>query len=94
MFQQRPWSQGWWFNSQPSFVVASLDKMPHNTYVCLVESNKQQIVKVRNKIQAETLETRSTPKQVWIRPMHSAFSRQDDEKEEIKNNALTVLVCW
>ena len=33
--------------------------------------------------------TKATPKQVWIRPMHSAsaaFSRQEDKNEEIEKN--------
>ena len=53
-------------------VDGSLDKTLHDNYLCLVESNKQQIEKVRSKIQAENLETRAMPKRVWIRPMHSA----------------------
>ena len=44
--------------------------MLHDDYLCLVESGKQQI-KVE-KIQPENLETKATPKRVWIRPMHSA----------------------
>ena len=54
-------------------VDGSLDKTLHDNYLGLVESNKQQIEKVRSKIQAKNLETRATPKQVWIRPMHSAL---------------------
>ena len=42
-FLWRPWSQGWWFNSQPSLVVASLDKMLHVDYLYLVKSGKRQI---------------------------------------------------
>ena len=53
-------------------VVASLDKMLHEIYLCLVESNKQQIEEVRCKIQAENSETGATPKRIWIRLMHSA----------------------
>ena len=34
-------------------LVASLDKMLHFDYLCLVESNKQQIKEVRSKIQTE-----------------------------------------
>ena len=37
------------FNSQPSLVVASLDKMLHDDYLCLVESGKQQIKEVKRK---------------------------------------------
>ena len=90
-FLRRPWSQRRWFNSNPSLVVASLNKTLHDHYLCLVESNKQQIEKVRSKILAENLETRATPKRVWIRPLHSAsvaFSWQEDkneEEEEISN---------
>ena len=39
-------------------VVASLDKMLHDNYLCSVESNKQQIKGVRSKIQAENSETK------------------------------------
>ena len=53
-------------------VVASLDKMLHDNYLCLMKSNKQQIEEVKSKTQAEISETRSTPKRVWNRPMHSA----------------------
>ena len=58
--------------------------MLHDNYLCLVESNKQQIEEVTSKIQAENLETRATPKRTRIRPMHSAcvaFSRQEDKNE-------------
>ena len=51
--------------------------MLHGSYLCSVESNKQQIEEVRSTIQAENSETRATPKRAWIRPMHSpsvAFS--------------------
>ena len=44
----------------------------HENYLCLVESNKQQIEVVRSKIPAENSETGNTPKRVWIRPMHRA----------------------
>ena len=43
------------FNSHPSLVVASLDKMLHDNYLRLVESNKQQIEEVRSKIQGQLL---------------------------------------
>ena len=46
--------------------------MLHDNYLCLVESNKQQIEEVTSKIQTENSETRATLKRVWIRPMHSA----------------------
>ena len=49
-----------------------LDKIFHDSYLYLMESNKQQIEEVRSKIQGENSETRATPKQVWISPMHSA----------------------
>ena len=52
---------------------ASLHKMLHDNYLCLVESNKQQIKEVKSEIQAENSETKATPAQVWIRAMHSAF---------------------
>ena len=47
-----------WFNSHPSLVVTSLNKMLHDNYLCLVESNEQQIEKIKSKIQAENSETR------------------------------------
>ena len=59
------------FNSQLSLVVASLDKMLHDNYLCLEESGKQQIKEVRSKIQPENVETKATPKRVWIRPTHA-----------------------
>ena len=46
--------------------------MLRDNFLCLVESNEQQIEEVRSKIQAGNSETRATPKRVWIRPMHSA----------------------
>ena len=43
------------FNSKPSHVVASLDKMLHVDYLCLVESGKQQLLKeVRRKFNRKT----------------------------------------
>ena len=63
--------------------------MLHDNYLCLVESNKPQIEKVNNKIQAENSETRATPKRVWIRFMQSAsvaFSWQEDKNEEINQS--------
>ena len=40
-------------NSNPSIIVASLDKILPDNYLCLMESNKQQIKKVRSKSQLE-----------------------------------------
>ena len=57
-FLRRPWSQGWWFNSHLTLVVASLDKMLHNNYLCLVESNKQQIEEVTSKFKRKTRKQR------------------------------------
>ena len=37
-----------------------------------LKSSKQQIKEIRSKIQPENLETKATPKRVWIRPKHSA----------------------
>ena len=42
------------FNSQPSLVVASLDKMLHDDYLCLVESGKQRIEEVKRKFNRKT----------------------------------------
>ena len=86
-FLRRPWSQDWWFNSHLSLAVASLDKMLHENYLYLVESNNQQMEEIRSKTQAENLKTRATPKRIWNRPMHSAsvaFSWQEKRNEEIK----------
>ena len=55
-----------------SLVVASLDKMIHGNYSCLVESNKQQIKEVRSKNSIGNSETKDIPKRVWICPMYSA----------------------
>ena len=95
-FLWRPSSQVWWFNSHPSLVVASLDKMLYYKYLCLVESNKQQNEEVKSKIHAENSETRLTPKRVWNRPMHSAsvaFSWQEDTNEEIKIKKTFCIFC-
>ena len=67
--------------------AAFLDKMLHGNHLCLVESNKQQIEKVRSKTQAGNLETKATPTRVWIRPMYCAsvpFSWQKDKNDEIR----------
>ena len=45
-------------HSQPSLVVASLDKMLHDDYLCLVESGKQQINEVRRKFKRKTWKQR------------------------------------
>ena len=58
--------------TQASFcVVASLDKMLHDNYLCLVEFSKQKIEEVRSKTRLEHSKTKTTPKQVWIDSMHS-----------------------
>ena len=54
-------------------VVASLDKMLYDNYLCLVESHNQRIKEVRNKTQSENSETNATPKLVWIRPLNGRF---------------------
>ena len=56
----------------PSLVVASLDKMLLDIYLCSVESNKLQIKGVRSKIQEENSKTKAPPKRVCIRPTHIA----------------------
>ena len=38
-----------------------MDKILHDIYLCLVESNKQQIEEVRSKTQVENSESRATP---------------------------------
>ena len=40
-------------NSNISLIVASLDKILPDNYLCLVESNKQQIKEIRNRSQLE-----------------------------------------
>ena len=40
-------------NSNPSLIVASLDKILPNNYLRLVESNKQQIKEIRSRSQLE-----------------------------------------
>ena len=57
----------------PNLVAAFLDKMLHDNYLCLVESNRPRIKEVRSKTQTENSETKATPQRVWIRPMNSAF---------------------
>ena len=63
MAARQPCSVAEWFgasfkidgsNSHPNLVVASLHTMLHDNYLCLVESNKQQIKEVGSKIQVET----------------------------------------
>ena len=50
--------------------------MLHGNYLCLVESNKQQIREVRSKTQPENWQTNATPKRVWsIGPMYTAPRR-------------------
>ena len=40
-------------DSNPSLITASLDKILPDNYLCLVESNKQQIEEIRSKSQLE-----------------------------------------
>ena len=40
-------------NSDPSLIAASLDKILPDNYLCLVESNKQQIKEIRSNGQLE-----------------------------------------
>ena len=42
-------------NSNPSLIVASLDKILSDNYLCLVESNKQQIKEIRSRNQRQLL---------------------------------------
>ena len=78
--------------SHPNLVVASLDKMLHDNYLCLVESNKQQI-KDRSKIQAEDLETKATPQRVWIRPTHSASVVHSRDRRIKMKKSIKYLTC-
>ena len=60
--------------------------MLHDNYLFLVESDRLQIKEVRSKTQMENLETKATPKRVWINPTCSAsiaFSRQQDKNEKV-----------
>ena len=45
-------------------LTLSLDKMRYDNYLCLVESNKQQIEEIRIKIQVDNSEKRATPARV------------------------------
>ena len=40
-------------NSNPSLIVASLDNILPDSYLCLVESNKQQIKEIRSRSQLQ-----------------------------------------
>ena len=40
-------------NSNPSLTVASLDNILPDNYLCLVESNKQQVKEIRSRSQLE-----------------------------------------
>ena len=40
-------------NSNPSLIVASLDNILPDNYLCLVECNKQQIKEIRSRNQLE-----------------------------------------
>ena len=40
-------------NSNPSLIGASLDDLLPDNYLCLVESNKQQIIEIRSRSQQE-----------------------------------------
>ena len=42
------------FNSQPSLVISSSDKMLHDDHLCLVESGKQRIEEVKRKFNRKT----------------------------------------
>ena len=55
-FLRRPSSQDWWYNSNPSLVVASLDKMRHGNYLCLEECKQQEAkFKRKNRKQGQLL---------------------------------------
>ena len=60
--------------------------MLYDNYLCLVESNKQEIEEVRSKAQLKNSKTRATPKPVWIRPMHRASVVTRDRR--IKNDEM------
>ena len=62
--------------------------MLHDDYLCLVESGEQQIIEVRRKFNRKNLETKATPKRVWIRPTPPPLSRDERikmKKSEIKS---------
>ena len=57
--------------------VASLDKILHDKYPCLMESNNQQKLKKSEvKTQPDNSETKATPnpKRDWIRPIYNAYT--------------------
>ena len=88
---RRPWSRGWWFNSHSSVATVSLDELLYDDFLCLVESNEQQIEEVRSKTQPENSETKKTAKWVWICPTYSPSvfcSHQEDANEEI------IIIPW
>ena len=58
-----------------------------------MESNKQQIEEVGIKIQPENRETRATPKQVWIRPMHIAPSSLSRDKRIKMKKSIHEKIC-
>ena len=92
---RRPWSQDWWFNYHPSIVVASLDKMLHDNYLCLVESTvtSSKLKKSEAKLRRTTRKQDQLLKRAWIRPMLSAyvdFSWLEDKNEEFNQSEINL----
>ena len=65
--------------------------MLHDNYLCLVESNKQQIEEVRSKMEAVNSETRTTPKRVWIRLCAAHSSRSRDRRIKMKKSIIIII---
>ena len=70
----------------PGHIVASLDKMLYDDYLCLVALNKQQIQVERSQTLTGKLKNSQLPKQVWIHSKDSAivtFSQKEDNDASI-----------
>ena len=64
----------------------------NDNYLCLVDSNKQQIEDVRSITPAENSETKATLKRVWIRPMHSASVVSRDNRIKMKKSLFIISI--
>ena len=84
-------------NSQPGLVVASLDKMLHDDYLCLVESGKQQIKEIRRKFNRKTWRQRQLLSKsgfvLHIAPPPLSRDRRIKMKKSI-NQLKYLIKCW
>ena len=97
-FLWQPWPQGWWFNPQPCLVVAFLDKMLHDNYLCLVESNQhKQQKKVRSKLKRKIRKPRQLLSEygfvLYMAPPSLSRDRRIKMKKSIKSLLDTGAVC-